>query len=119
MDNGRFSLEETLASGRYRSRFRNRAVTRTAGLVHFHDSSWGLRPSLYADVRFADSSTAWPTSRKINPLFWFLSATHGLIATHFIKMNGRMIVRKRSLTAITFQLMVAAAIVLFAINTQA
>src|SRR2546421_12879503 len=51
--------------------------------------------------------------------FWFPSATHGLIATHFIKMNGRMIVRKRSLTAIAFQLMVAAAIVSLAINTQA
>ncbi|HEX7721545.1 MAG TPA: hypothetical protein VF397_05265 [Pyrinomonadaceae bacterium] len=52
-------------------------------------------------------------------LFWFLSATHGLIATHFTKMNGRMIVRQRSLTAIAFQLMVAAAILLFALDTQA
>src|SRR5205814_9979225 len=57
-----------------------------------------------------------PATKSV--LFGFC-ATHGLIATHFIQMNGRMIVRERSLTAITFQLMVAAAIVLFAINTQA
>ena len=44
---------------------------RSAGSMNFYDSSWGLRPRLYAPVRFADSRDAFIQSDSASPLIKF------------------------------------------------